>query len=94
MRTKEDVLDDVAKAEGYKDAVDMICVNGSIDPIYLAMDQHAWEYAKGIVQEILQLSLPLIPENEWVAQYAEYFKIDRSPIERFLNPNPPTNNKE
>lgn len=45
MKSNEIILDEVAKAEGYHDSVDMICVADSIDPVYLAMDEYAKQQA-------------------------------------------------
>ena len=43
--TREETLDNTAKEAGYFDAVDMICINGSIDHIYDAMSEFAQQEA-------------------------------------------------
>lgn len=89
MRTKADIIDKVPEAHVWFDENRM---EAGYTSTALLVCMH--EYAKEVVSEILKLSLPLIPENEWVGQYAEYFKIDRSAIENLFNPNPPTINRE
>lgn len=71
--TREEILDNTAKEAGYVDAVDMICINGSIDPIYDAMSEFAQQEVAAATHP-LQEKVDAMTDDERMELFGKYCK--------------------
>lgn len=73
--TAEEILRKRYKLEGDRGEL-------RIDNLVYIMNEYAKLHVKAALEVASKVTIPMIEENEWVGQYAEYFTLDRSNIEK------------
>ena len=64
MRTASEILDDIAKKEGYHDAVSMVCIDGALDSVIKAINEARKEAIEECANQIIPDGNPMVARDK------------------------------